>query len=101
MGDRLPSSEIDARLRSVGLRQLGLVTVADATRAGVDKHALARRRESGALVAVFPDVMRLGAVPESSGQRILAASLCVPGSIVAATSAAAVHGMPLPSGLAE
>lgn len=101
MGDRLPSFEIDGRLRAVGVRQLGLITVTDAARVGVDKHALARRRGSGALVAVFPGVMRLGAVPESKAQRILAAALTIPGSIVASTSAALVHGMPLPTAVTD
>ena len=101
MGDRLASLAIDARLRAIGARQLGLVTVAEANAAGIDKHALARRRQSGALVTVFPDVLRLGAVAPSGPQRILAASLQVPGSIVTATSAAVVHADPLPRYLSD
>jgi very-short-patch-repair endonuclease len=101
MGDRLPSFDIDARLRAIGSQQLGLVTAAQANEAGVDKHALARRRDSGGLVTVYPSVMRLGAAPESDAQRFLAASLFVPGSIVAATSAATIHGMPLPGSLVD
>ncbi len=99
MGDRQPTLVIDARLREIGARQLGLVTGKEAMAAGIDKHAIARRRESGALVTIFPDVMRLGAVPASPSQRILAASLAIPGSIIIATSAAVVHGMPVPTSL--
>ncbi len=101
MGHRLASSDIDARLRSIASQQLGLVTVADATQAGIDKHALARRRDSGALIPVFREVMRLDAVAESGAQRILGAALSVPGSIVASISAAVVHGMPLPTKLTD
>ncbi len=97
MRDRFPTLTIDARLRDIGARQLGLVTVREAQAAGVDKHAMARRRESGALITVFAGVMRLGAAPESASQRILAASLAIPGSIISATSAAVVHAMPLPT----
>ena len=89
------SSEIDCILRGIARSQLGLVTVADATQNGVDKFALERRRNSGALVAVFPGVMRLGAVDASPEQCILAASLAVRGSTIAATSAAVVHQLPV------
>lgn len=92
---RLPTFEIDAILRRIAWRQLGLVTVAQAASEGVDGRALARRRESGALVSVFAQVMRLGAVAPTPVQRILAASLAVPGSMVGATSAAVIHRMPV------
>jgi very-short-patch-repair endonuclease len=89
--------EIDASLRRVAQDQLGLITVAQAAKAGVDTFALARRRKVGALVPVFADVMRLGSVEPTPLQPILAASLAVPGSTIAATSAAVVHGMPVQS----
>lgn len=101
MRDRQPTLVIDARLREIGARQLGLVTGREALADGIDKHAISRRRKSGALVTIFPDVMRLGAVPASPSQRILAASLAIPGSIIIATSAAVVHGMPLPTALSD
>ena len=90
--------EIDSALRKVAQPQLGLVTVAQASEAGVDKFALERRRKSGALVPVFADVMRLGAAAPTAEQRILGASLSVSGSTVAATSAAVVHQMPVTPG---
>ena len=72
--------DLDARLRKIAAKQLGLVTVSQAKQSGVDKHALARRRDAGALLAVFPEVMRLSAVDETPQQRALAASLAVRGS---------------------
>lgn len=89
------TSEIDAMLRRIAHTQLGLVTVAQAGQRGVDKFALERRRNAGALITLFPGVMRLGAVEPSSEQTILAASLAVRGSTVAATSAAVVHQWPV------
>jgi very-short-patch-repair endonuclease len=91
----LSTFQIDTILRRIAEQQLGLVTVVEATAAGVDDCALARRRESGALVPMFAEVMRLGAAPPSPTQSVLAASLAVPGSMVGATSAAFVHQMPL------
>ena len=88
------SSENDARLRAIGQRQLGLVTVAQAERAGVDRAALARRCASGALVPVFTGVFRLAAVAPTPEQQILAGALSRPGSIITATSAATVHALP-------
>jgi hypothetical protein len=96
-----PTFELDARLRRIARKQLGLVTTTQAIAAGVDKHALARRRESGALVTVFGEVLRLDPVPATPLQRVLAASLAVSGSVVAATSAALIHGMPLPRSVSE
>ena len=86
---------IDVRLRCIAAKQLGLVTVAQAQAAGIDKHALARRRDIGTLVPVFRHVMRLEPFPSTPAQRALAAALAVPGSIVAATSAAVVHQLPV------
>ena len=91
--------DLDARIRRVAARQLGLITVEQAATCGVDKHALARRRNAGALVPVFREVMRLAPCAETLEQRALAAALVVPGSVVAATSAALVHDMPVPARL--
>lgn len=87
--------DIEAILRRIAQPQLGLVTVAEAAVAGADGCALARRRKSGALVPIFAKVMRLGSVAPSPAQRILAASLAVPGSTVGGTSAAIIHQMPV------
>ena len=95
------SLEIDELLQRIAATQLGLVTVDHAAKAGVDKHALARRRKSGALIPVFNTVMRLKATPASAHQRILAAALAVPGSVIAGPSAALVHQMPLPGRLRD
>jgi hypothetical protein len=87
--------DLDARIRAIASNQLGLVTVQQAKQAGVDKHALAKRRSSGALVPMFTQVMRLASCDPTPQQRVLAAALAVPGSVVAATSAAIIHQMPL------
>lgn len=92
----LTTFEIDARLRRIAHRQLGLVTVPQAERAGVDRSALHRRRDAGALIPVFSDVLRLASVAPTAPQRALAAALAVPASLIAATSAAVVHQLPLP-----
>lgn len=89
--------DLDARIRAIASTQLGLVTVAQATRCGIDKHALAGRRDSGALVPLYPNVMKLAPFATTPQQRLLGAALAVPGSVVAATSAAIVHLMPVPA----
>ena len=89
--------DLDARIRAIASTQLGLVTVAQATRCGIDKHALAGRRDSGALVPLYPNVMKLAPFATTPQQRVLGAALAVPGSVVAATSAAIVHLMPVPA----
>jgi hypothetical protein len=101
MRQNTPTFVLDARLRAIARTQLGLITTTQAIEAGVDKHALDRRREAGALLNVFGDVLRLDPMPPTPLQRVLAASLAVPGSVVAATSAALIHGMPLPKRIIE
>jgi hypothetical protein len=88
--------EIDALLRRVAYRQLGLVTVAQAERAGVDRFALHRRRGAGALETVFNDVLRLTSVAPTAAQRVLAGALAVPSSVIGGTSAAIVQQLPIP-----
>lgn len=95
MQGRRSSADIDATLRLIARPQLGLVTVAHAALHGVDKFALERRRNTGALANVFPGVMRLTSVETSPEQTILAATLAVRGSTIAGTSAAVVHQWPV------
>lgn len=97
MRGTISTFDIDAALREIAGTQLGLVTAAQATRVGVDRYALHRRRETGALIEVHQGVMRLGSASPSPSQRILAASLSVPGSTIAATAAAVVHQLPVVS----
>ena len=94
---RAASFAIDACLRAIARTQLGLVTFTQATDAGVGKHALARRRAEGALVEIFPGVMRMEPVQATVEQRILAAGLAVPGSVISGTSAAIVYQFPIPA----
>ena len=93
--------DLDARIRAIASNQLGLVTVAQATQCGIDKHALAGRRNAGALVPLYPNVVRLAPFATTPLQRVLGAALAVPGSVVAATSAAIIHQMPLPPRVAD
>ncbi|MCB1000707.1 MAG: type IV toxin-antitoxin system AbiEi family antitoxin domain-containing protein [Acidimicrobiales bacterium] len=90
-------ARLDATLRRLARFQLGLVTVGQIAAAGIDHSAVTRRRASGALDEVFAGVLRLGAVPTTPEQRTLAAALAVPGSVVAASSAALVCGLPVGS----
>lgn len=87
---------IDSALRGIAVDQLGLVSVAQAQRAGVDYRALARRRLIGSLMPVFANVMRLGSWPTSGEQRSLGAALAVPGATIAGIDAAVIHKIPLP-----
>ena len=90
-------ARIDAELRHLARPQLGLVTLRQIEQVGIDHSAVTRRRASGALDEVFAGVLRLGAVPTTPEQRTLAAALAVPGSVVAASSAALVCGLPVES----
>ena len=87
---------IDSALRGIAVDQLGLVSVAQAQRAGVDYRALARRRLIGSLMPVFANVMRLGSWPTSGEQRSLGAALAVPGATIAGIDAAVIHKIPIP-----
>ncbi len=95
--DSRASSDIDRVLRELAETQLGLVTAAQAARAGIAAQRLAHRRSVGMLVSVFPGVMRLGGLEPPPLQRLFAAALAVPGSCVAGPSAASIHGLPVPS----
>ncbi|MDP2290547.1 MAG: type IV toxin-antitoxin system AbiEi family antitoxin domain-containing protein [Actinomycetota bacterium] len=90
--------QIDAILRSIARHQLGLVTVTQAIDMGVDRRALDRRRDSGALVTVFAGVLRLSGIDASPHQCVLAAGLAVPRSVISASCAGVVHQMPVGSG---
>ena len=95
MQGRRSSATIDAVLRTIAGPQLGLVSVAQAAQHGVDRFALEHRRNTGALVPLFPGVMRLAVVEPSPEQTVLAATLAVRGSAIAATSAAVIHQWPV------
>jgi hypothetical protein len=85
----------DTIIRNIANAQLGLITVGQAARAGVDRWALERRREAGSLAFVFARVMRVTASPITVEQQLLAAALAVHTSVIAATSAAVVHRLPV------
>ncbi len=89
--------DLDARIRKIANPQLGLLTVGQARTAGVDKDALSRRLDAGALAAVFRGVFRVTTVPTTPRQLALAGALAVPNSVLSAASAAVVHDLPLPA----
>jgi very-short-patch-repair endonuclease len=95
------TSDIDAILRRLAQPSLGLVTAARASEAGIDRWALDRRRRSGALEPLFPGVFRLTSSAATPQQRVLGAALAVPGSHIAATSAAITYELPVRSGVDE
>ena len=95
------TSDIDALLRRLAQPCLGLVTTARAAEAGIDRWALDRRRRSGALEMLFPGVLRLTSSAPTPQQRVLAAALAVPGSVIAATSAGITYELPVRSGVEQ
>ena len=84
----MSSFTLDAGLRQIARAQLGLLTQRQAAEMGADKHALARRRATGALVELVPGVALVDPVTPSIEQLILAAGLAVPGSILTGSSGA-------------
>ena len=98
MALRRSTFDIDAALRNIAHAQLGLVTVRQAERSGIDRRALYRRIQCGTLERIFPEVFRWGGSEPTTQQRILGAALAVAGSEVAGPSSALVHGLPLPAG---
>ena len=101
-----PSQPFPANVRSAPLalereivevagEQLGLVTLDQAARVGVDGDAIRRRVLAGLLIRMFVGVYRLVGVEPTVKQSSLAACLAVPDSAVWGLSAAAVHGLPV------
>jgi Transcriptional regulator, AbiEi antitoxin len=86
---------LDGVLVRIAAEQLGLLTVAQAERAGIDRRRLHRRVESGLLVPLFVGVYRIVGVESSIRQTSLAACLAVSESAVWGLSAAMVHGLPV------
>lgn len=87
---------IDAKIRRIANKQLGIITVDQARQSGVNRNALARRRDAGALIPVFREVIRLAPFETTAKQQTLDAALAVPGSVIAGTSAAVIHQLPVP-----
>lgn len=96
MSRGLSPFQIDALLRAIAADRLGLVPTEVAIANGVSRNALSRRRLAGALLPVFQGVHRLASAPATDLHRFLAATIVLPGAIVAGPSAAIIHGLPLP-----
>lgn len=90
----LPMETFDVTAGRLAARQLGLVTRAEAMRAGATERVIQHRLASGRWVRVGPGVYRLAGVPVTWHQRALAACLGAgPGAVVSHRSAAAVWGL--------
>lgn len=84
----------DRRLARVAARQFGLLTSADARRAGLSRHQIRSRVESGRWRSMGVGVYLLNGVPPSEQQRTLAACLAGPVNAVAShLSAAFLFGL--------
>jgi hypothetical protein len=87
---------IDAAIRSLAVRQHGLVTRAQVSALGVTRQAWYRALNAGRLLAVAPGVAALPGVAPSAEQRILAAVLSLgPGTMASHTAAAYLWGVPV------
>jgi hypothetical protein len=85
---------IDASLIELAKRQFGVITASQLGAVGINRKSIQARVDSGMLVRLFPNVVRLAQVPVSAEQQFLAAALSVPGSAISGRSAAFVHGFP-------
>ena len=73
-------------------QQLGLVTTEQLRALGMSPSAISRRVQAGALIQMFPSVLRLASVPRSWHQRVLAVQLWAGAdSLIAGCAAAALH----------
>ena len=86
---------LERQIVEVAGEQLGLITVDQAKRVGVDADALRRRELSGLLIRMFVGVYRIVGVAPSVRQECLASCLAIRDSAVCGLSAALVHGFPL------
>ncbi len=85
---------IDTAVIELAKRQLGVITTSQLVDVGINRKRIQVRVDSGMLVRLFPNVLRLASIPVSVEQQFLAAALSVPGSVVSGKSAAFVHGFP-------
>jgi hypothetical protein len=84
---------IDTLIATLAAPQHGVLSLAQAGDAGIDKRALSRRMSTGMLVPVHRGVYRVAAAPPSWHQGLWAATLAVDSTVksVAAQAAAAMH----------
>lgn len=85
-----------AALAQTAARQRGLFTRAQARRSGYSTYQIRRRLATGEWVPVLGPVLATAATHVTSRTRDLAASLAVPGAVLAGPSAARMYAMPVP-----
>lgn len=87
--------DIDRRLYEIAMRHRGVITRLAALAAGVSEHAIDDRVKAGVLIPLHDGVYRHAAAPYTQELRELAAVLaCGSDAVLAARSAAALHGYP-------
>ena len=87
--------EIDQLLARFAIRQFGLVTSAQAAQFSITRSVLQARVQARTLEWLHSGVYRVCAVAPCRKQRLLAACLAIPESVVSDLSAALVHGLPI------
>ncbi len=88
---------IDQAIANVARKQLGLISVKQATELGISRRSIRVRVVSNVLIPTFSSVYRLASAESSVQQRALGACLSRPGAVLAGRWAAMVHEFPLPS----
>jgi putative AbiEi antitoxin of type IV toxin-antitoxin system len=83
----------DRALATIAARQLGLVTDADLTAAGITRGALARRIAAGRLRLLYRGVFVLGPVLVPNAKRLGAVLSCGTGAVLSHHAAAALWGI--------
>ncbi|MEX1249296.1 MAG: type IV toxin-antitoxin system AbiEi family antitoxin domain-containing protein [Acidimicrobiia bacterium] len=81
-------------INKVAARQYGVFNTAQARRAGFDKSAVRRRKESGAWVQLAPTVYAVASAPPKWERQVAAAVLSRPKALVAGVTAAYLHKFP-------
>lgn len=88
------ATDVERRLARVARRQHGLITLEQATAAGISVDAGKRRVRAGRWIRVAPGVVAVAGAPVTWRQRALAAVLAAgPGAVISHTTAAALYGL--------
>lgn len=94
LGARRSRRSIDSVFIDVAKTQLGVVAICQLVVKGIDRGLVQARVDSGMLVRMFPNVVRVASMSVSAEQQFLAAALAIPGSAISGSSAGFIHGFP-------
>lgn len=81
-------------INQLAARQYGVFNTAQARRAGFDKSAVRRRKESGTWIQLAPTVYAVASAPPKWERQVAAAVLSRPKALVGGVTAAYLHGFP-------